>query len=46
MHSDERRFHTYAVLIVNVVNLVDSQPLPLVQLLLLERKRDIYTEEP
>lgn len=29
---------TYAVLVVHVVDLVDSQPLPLVQLLFLECK--------
>lgn len=40
----ERRRRTYAVLIVHVVNLVDSQPLPLVQLLLLECKRQICDE--
>lgn len=40
----QRRRRTYAVLIVHVVNLVDSQPLPLVQLLLLECKRQISEE--
>lgn len=42
--GDERRLRTYTVLIVDVVNLVDSQPLPLVQLLLLEYKRDVSDE--
>lgn len=37
---------TYAVLIVHVVNLVDAESLPLVQLLLLERKPDISDENP
>lgn len=40
----ERRRRTYAVLIVHVVNFVDSQPLPLVQLLFLEGKRQICDE--
>lgn len=40
----EQRRRTYAVLIVHVVNLVDSQPLPLVQLLLLECKGQICDE--
>ena len=31
----ERLLHTYAVLVVDVVDLVDAQSLPLVQLLLL-----------
>lgn len=42
--GERRRRRTYAVLIVHVVNLVDSEPLPLVQLLLLECKRQICDE--
>lgn len=41
MQNDEWHLRTYAVLIVDIVNLVDSESLPLVQLLLLECKRDI-----
>lgn len=38
--------HTYAVLIVDIVNLVDSEPLPLVQLLFLQGIPDISNEKP
>lgn len=38
MHNDEWHLHTYTVLIVDIVDLVDSESLPLVQLLLLECK--------
>lgn len=41
----QSRRRTYTVLIVHVMNLVDSEPLPLVQLLLLEYKPHIYNEE-
>ena len=44
--QNERRLHTYAVLIVDVVDLVDPEPLPLVQLLLLQSNQDISHEKP
>lgn len=43
---NDEQAHTYAVLIVDIVNLVDSEPLPLVQLLFLQGIPDISNEKP